>query len=105
MIYARVCLRMSLIAHLCNLNEQILLSQAVYDKIKDSELAKEKNRLACLGRFEMPDSTDRKGAKIWELRTRGLEGRYFAGVARKADNENDDDNTSRCTHNDITAYT
>jgi hypothetical protein len=62
---------------------QIMLSHAVYERIKDSELAKEKNRFACLGRFEMPDSVDSRGAQVWEMRVRGLEGRYFNGVARK----------------------
>jgi hypothetical protein len=61
------------------------LSQAAYDKLKDSsaELAREKNRFACLGRFEMPDAVDARRAKVWEMRVEGLEGRFFNGVARK----------------------
>jgi class 3 adenylate cyclase len=36
---------------------QIVLSQAVYDKIKGTELMKQhKGRLGCLGKFEMPDA-------------------------------------------------
>jgi hypothetical protein len=35
---------------------QIVVSQAVYDRIRDSGLAKEKKRLASLGKFDMPDS-------------------------------------------------
>jgi len=59
---------------------QILLSQAIYDKVKDKELAKEKNRLRCLGLFDMPDSLTNRQSKLWELRTPGLEGRFFGGL-------------------------
>jgi class 3 adenylate cyclase len=37
---------------------QIVLSQAVFEKIKATDLAKEAKRLACLGKFEMPDSPE-----------------------------------------------
>lgn len=77
---------------------QVLLSQAAYEKIKDTELGKERNRLSCVGRFEMPDATDKRGTKVWELRSRGLEARYFGGIARKGDgisDEREDTNTSR----------
>lgn len=35
---------------------QMLLSQAVWEKIKDTELAKERNRCAVVGKCELPDS-------------------------------------------------
>lgn len=70
------------------------MSQAVYDKIKDSELAKEKNRFSCLGRFEMPDAPDTKGAKLWELRVPGLEGRFFGGTVGKRGADDDGESSS-----------
>jgi hypothetical protein len=36
--------------------------------------------MACLGKFEMPDAPH--GAKLYELKPRGLEGRFFGGVSR-----------------------
>jgi hypothetical protein len=35
---------------------QVLLSESAFRKLKDSDLAKESNRIACLGKFDMPDS-------------------------------------------------
>jgi class 3 adenylate cyclase len=37
---------------------QILVSGQAYAKMKDSELAKEKQRFLSLGKFEMPDSPE-----------------------------------------------
>jgi hypothetical protein len=62
--------------------------------VKDTELVKERNRFGCLGRFEMPDSADGKGAKVWEMRVRGLEGRFFGGIARKPEAAADDSETN-----------
>jgi hypothetical protein len=78
------------------------LSQAAYEKVKDSsaELAREKNRFACLGRFEMPDAVDARRAKVWEMRVAGLEGRFFNGVARKTGGADADDSVdSEGNHN------
>jgi serine/threonine protein kinase len=63
---------------------QILISHLVAQRVRDSELAQEKNRLACLGKFEMIDS-EPEGAKLYELKSRGLEGRFFGGVSKDND--------------------
>lgn len=70
---------------------QILLSQAVYNKIQKNDIVKEKNRFVCLGRFEMPDAADRGNAKVWEFRVPGLEARFFGGITRKGDGDDDTD--------------
>ncbi len=45
---------------------QIILSRAVHQKVKDTELGKEANRFINIGKFEMPDSPD--GMLIVNLR-------------------------------------
>ncbi len=59
---------------------QILLSSAAYTNVKDTELAKEKNRIKSMGTFEMLDN---EGSELYELKTRGLEARFFGGVSRR----------------------
>jgi hypothetical protein len=57
---------------------QVLISEAAWDKIRESAMSKERNRLACVGKFEMPDSPE--GTRLYELRARGLEARFFGGL-------------------------
>jgi len=58
---------------------QVLMSNVVYEKICETELAREKNRLVPLGLLEMPDTADHKSTRLWELRVRGLEDRFLNG--------------------------
>lgn len=83
---------------------QILLSDTAYARIKDSDLAHESQRITCLGKFEMPDAPKgltlllphlhsstsvaeefvnvrHPGARLYELTTRGIEGRSFVGIS------------------------
>ncbi len=48
-------------------------------KIKETDLAQEKQRVECLGKFEVPDTPE--GTKLWEIKVRGLEARFFGGVS------------------------
>lgn len=57
---------------------QILVTQQAFKKVKGLPLAKEPKRLVYLGKFEMPDAP--KGARLFELKTRGLEARFFGGT-------------------------
>jgi serine/threonine protein kinase len=57
----------------------VLLSHAVFNKLKGTAVGEESKRIQCLGRFEMPDSPS--GSKLFELKVRGLEARFFGGVS------------------------
>jgi hypothetical protein len=82
---------------------QILLSHDVYKRIRDTDLAKQKNRVLNLGRFPMPDSSNGslalpcvscllplgltqfvffQGEKLYDMRAIGLEARFYCGVSR-----------------------
>jgi hypothetical protein len=68
---------------------QVLISEATFGKVKESALAKERNRLGCVGKFEMPDSPE--GTRLYELRARNLEGRFFGGMGATKPNADADD--------------
>jgi hypothetical protein len=70
---------------------QILVSGAAFAKVQESEMAKESKRVACLGRFEMPDAP--RGARLYEFKPRLLEGRFFGGISRDVPNK-ESENTS-----------
>jgi hypothetical protein len=61
---------------------QILLSGSAFNKIKSTELAKEEKRIQRLGTFDIPDQP--QGTRLYELKVRGLEGRFFGGVSTDA---------------------
>jgi serine/threonine protein kinase/ABC-type phosphate transport system substrate-binding protein len=63
---------------------QVLISHHAFQRIAQSDLAQEKNRLTCLGKFEMLDS-EPEGAKLYELKSKGLEARFFGGVSKEDD--------------------
>ncbi|ELR11090.1 serine/threonine protein kinase [Acanthamoeba castellanii str. Neff] len=60
---------------------QIVMSHAVHAKVKDADTMTK--RLVHLGKFEMPDAP--AGAKLYELKVEGLEGRFFGGVTKDGD--------------------
>jgi class 3 adenylate cyclase len=61
---------------------QILLSGAAFNKVKSTELAKEDKRLQRLGTFDIPEQP--QGTRLYELKARGLEGRFFGGISNEA---------------------
>jgi hypothetical protein len=60
------------------------MSHAAFNKLKGTPLVtgEESKRILCLGRFEMPDTPS--GSKLFELKPRGLEARFFGGVSSPA---------------------
>jgi class 3 adenylate cyclase len=102
---------------------QILLSEAAYRKMQEASLGKVKrNLISCLGTFEMPDYPQGTwivvcvracvraddmvrwlnrlfgfrhlaGARLYEIKVEGLEGRFFGGVS-KAHEGDSESNTS-----------
>jgi hypothetical protein len=76
---------------------QIVLSEAAFTKLKGSDLDKEgSKRLVCLGKFEMPDAP--RGVRLFELKPRGLEGRFFGGITLYP-NKDDSDQSSSASGN------
>jgi class 3 adenylate cyclase len=82
---------------------QILVSHATHRQVITSHEDSTHHNIACLGTFEMPDSPQGKraitrhtmsrcccvslrfrllGAKLYELKAEGLEGRFFGGVTK-----------------------
>ncbi len=61
---------------------QILHSGKAYDKVKSTELANEERRILRLGTFDIPELP--KGTRLYELKVRGLEGRFFGGISTES---------------------
>jgi hypothetical protein len=84
------------------------MSHAAFNKLKGTPLVtgEESKRILCLGRFEMPDTPS--GSKLFELKPRGLEARFFGGVSSPAaadghsssrtGSSNDEDDSSHTTN-------
>jgi len=56
---------------------QILMSQEIKKQLKDTKLMQEKDRVVFYGKLDVPN---KKEAKLYELKIRGLEGRFFGGI-------------------------
>lgn len=69
---------------------QIILSDAVYERLRDTELLHEHNRFVSLGVHNLNGTVSQNAEgdpvqQLWELRVPGLEGRFFEGIARPID--------------------
>jgi len=81
---------------------QIVLSEAAFTKVKDSEMAREdRKRMICLGKFEMPDAP--RGVRLFELKPRGLEGRFFGGITLYPNKDSDQSSSASGGINDGSA--
>jgi class 3 adenylate cyclase len=40
---------------------QVLMSEAAFNKLKDTDISKETNRIICLGRFDVPSEAPGEG--------------------------------------------
>jgi class 3 adenylate cyclase/tRNA A-37 threonylcarbamoyl transferase component Bud32 len=74
---------------------QVLLTRAAFDRLRNTDLVKERRRFARLGATELGDEPGK--TEIFEMRVRGLESRYYGdfGAAAHADGGSSGDDSNK----------